>query len=57
MNPNTEMHDALIRAYGALEWAMGALEALDATLERRIDLTFLAETISAIQSAVSYKVD
>jgi hypothetical protein len=46
---------ALLKAYGALEWCMGAMEALDARrmdTERPLELSFLAETLDEVRTAL-----
>lgn len=48
----SEVQKRLLRAYGALQWALGYLEAIEATSGKHADLTNLAEAISEAQAGL-----
>jgi superfamily II DNA or RNA helicase len=45
------MREALVQAYGALEWALGAIEAMN-TLhdnDKRVDLEYIFATVDTVR--------
>lgn len=52
-----EAQKSLLRAYGALQWALGYLEAQEASTGKHADLTFLAESVSDVAECIEKVAD